>query len=242
MSTCPEKDIHSLYLDNELPENYRLRYEEHLTKCSECRKEYERLSKIQKILKTDSSSISLTQKDMDESFRRLQARLSYNNVIKNTSPERFRNNFNHLSLLRDASIGVAVAIALVFLLPTARTSRNNSSSAVAFEPVARPDFLTPASLKISAETEKGMLNPAAIAVFDSENEEEDSVNLYTFFSAGDMENNSKVMVNYTGRRRNTGSFSSNFDVYDVFTPVKTAKRTSDVTVFSANLINYNTGY
>ncbi len=241
MSTCPEKDIHSLYLDNELPENYRLQYEEHLTKCSECRKEYERLSNVQKILKSDSASVSLTPKDMDESFKRLQARLSYNRVIKNTSPERFWNSFRHLNILRDASIGVAAALALVFLLP-ARLSRTVSSSAVAFVPVARPDFFTPASLKISAETENGMLNPAAIAVFDSENEEADSINLYTIFSAGDMENNSKVMVNYTGRRRNTGSFSSNFDVYDVFTPVRTLKGTSDVTVFSANLINYNTGY
>ena len=33
MSTCPEKDIHSIYVDGELPENYIKQYESHLSSC-----------------------------------------------------------------------------------------------------------------------------------------------------------------------------------------------------------------
>ena len=37
MSTCPEQDMHSVYLDGELPQKYALDYESHLTSCQRCR-------------------------------------------------------------------------------------------------------------------------------------------------------------------------------------------------------------
>ena len=33
MSTCPTKEIHSLYLDNELPQNHKEEYEAHIAGC-----------------------------------------------------------------------------------------------------------------------------------------------------------------------------------------------------------------
>ena len=33
MSFCPSKDIHSVYLDNELPEVYKAEYEAHIAVC-----------------------------------------------------------------------------------------------------------------------------------------------------------------------------------------------------------------
>ena len=41
MSTCPENDIHSLYLDNELPLSYREEYEAHIKSCPKCAKKLE---------------------------------------------------------------------------------------------------------------------------------------------------------------------------------------------------------
>ena len=43
MSFCPSKDIHSVYLDGELPENYKAEYELHISHCEKCRKELEQL-------------------------------------------------------------------------------------------------------------------------------------------------------------------------------------------------------
>ena len=36
MYTCPEKDIHSVYIDNELPEAYIAEYEAHVKNCPKC--------------------------------------------------------------------------------------------------------------------------------------------------------------------------------------------------------------
>lgn len=38
MYTCPTDDIHSIYLDGELPDIYRKEYEAHIKTCSECEK------------------------------------------------------------------------------------------------------------------------------------------------------------------------------------------------------------
>ncbi|MBP5452686.1 MAG: zf-HC2 domain-containing protein, partial [Treponema sp.] len=43
MSTCPEKDIHSIYLDNELPAAYVADYEAHVESCPECKAQLEKL-------------------------------------------------------------------------------------------------------------------------------------------------------------------------------------------------------
>ena len=46
MSFCPSKDIHSVYLDGELPENYKAEYELHVSHCEKCRKELEQLKAV----------------------------------------------------------------------------------------------------------------------------------------------------------------------------------------------------
>ena len=40
MSTCPDYDMHSVYLDGELPQKYALDYETHLTSCQRCRDDF----------------------------------------------------------------------------------------------------------------------------------------------------------------------------------------------------------
>ena len=37
MFTCPTNEIHSLYLDNELPQNYVAEYEAHIVSCEKCK-------------------------------------------------------------------------------------------------------------------------------------------------------------------------------------------------------------
>ena len=46
MYTCPNKDIHSLYIDNELAEPYKTQYEKHLVACDSCRKELQKQQQI----------------------------------------------------------------------------------------------------------------------------------------------------------------------------------------------------
>ena len=58
MSFCPSKDIHSVYLDNELPEIYKAEYEEHLKNCPQCQKELEKIRALHKMFTSDSVSIT----------------------------------------------------------------------------------------------------------------------------------------------------------------------------------------
>ena len=49
MSFCPSKDIHSVYLDGELPEVYKAEYESHLKICPTCQKELDKIKALRGI-------------------------------------------------------------------------------------------------------------------------------------------------------------------------------------------------
>ena len=40
MYSCPTDDIHSIYLDKELPFEYQKLYEEHIQRCPECSRKH----------------------------------------------------------------------------------------------------------------------------------------------------------------------------------------------------------
>ncbi len=50
MFHCPENDIHSIYLDGELPQNFVKDYEAHLASCPKCAAKLEKLKKIRAAL------------------------------------------------------------------------------------------------------------------------------------------------------------------------------------------------
>ena len=70
MSTCPETDIHSIYLDNELPAAYVADYEAHIAECPKCRAKLEKLRMMHSVFNSDSKSMELSQRDLDNSFER----------------------------------------------------------------------------------------------------------------------------------------------------------------------------
>lgn len=107
MSTCPEKDLHSIYIDGEMPESFAREYEKHLVQCEKCRKEYEKLVHLSKVLKDDLCDFTVNDSYLDESFARLQTKLKYS---KNT-------NFQNKKTLRlQTKWIVPFAAAAVFAL------------------------------------------------------------------------------------------------------------------------------
>ena len=66
MSTCPEKDIHSIYLDGELPASYVAEYEAHVNACPSCQATLERLRRIRRVFAKDAETMELTKEQMDE--------------------------------------------------------------------------------------------------------------------------------------------------------------------------------
>ena len=84
MSTCPEKELISVYIDGEMPEKFVKDYEQHLFNCSDCRREYEKMLGISKILRREQEAFNLPDAYLDESFKRLQTKMNY---AKNVGPE-----------------------------------------------------------------------------------------------------------------------------------------------------------
>ncbi len=148
MSTCPENDIHSVYLDGELPLTYVARYEAHIAECSECRRKLEELKKVRSVFSNDSTTLFSEQKELDESFERLQTRMSYSKVVKKSNVFNLPKE-NLRSSLKYVLSGAVAAAVVAFILPV-RVSQNNSavtaSQQAAFQPVARTNMVSPATL------------------------------------------------------------------------------------------------
>lgn len=111
MSFCPSKDIHSVYLDGELPENYKAEYELHISHCEKCRKELEQLKAVSALFKADSDSLNLDSHFMDESFQRLQIKMAYSRNIGKV-PQ--KSPFKVISYVAS---GIAAAAVLALVLP-----------------------------------------------------------------------------------------------------------------------------
>ena len=118
MSTCPENDIHSVYLDNEMPSVYIKKYEAHVHQCPKCSAELEKMRALRSIIKEDSKNIALSQKDLDDSFERLKARMSYAKVTNST--------IKHF-VLPNWAVGAAAA-ALVFAIALPLRMKNSAQS------------------------------------------------------------------------------------------------------------------
>ena len=121
MSFCPSKDIHSVYLDGELPENYKAEYELHISHCEKCRKELEQLKAVSALFKADSDSLNF----MDESFQRLQIKMAYSRNIGKV-PQ--KSPFKVISYVAS---GVAAAAVLALVLPVGLKANKTNAAPVA---------------------------------------------------------------------------------------------------------------
>ena len=129
MSFCPNKDIHSVYLDGELPENYKAEYELHISHCEKCRKELEQLKAVRAMFKADADSLKLDEHFMDESFQRLQIKMAYS---KNIGKVPQKSPFKVISYVAS---GLAAAAVLALVLPLGFKSNADSEASVVVSPL-----------------------------------------------------------------------------------------------------------
>ncbi len=125
MSFCPSKDIHSVYLDNELPEVYKAEYEAHIAVCQKCAKELEILKSLRSELKADAKSITPDEHFMDESFNRLMTKMSYSKNVKRAYSSESAKAKHYLYPLSAVAAAAVFALILPFGL--------NSNKSVAAE-------------------------------------------------------------------------------------------------------------
>lgn len=77
MSFCPTDDLHSIYLDNEMPEAHKAEYESHIKVCPECQRKLENIRKLHELFDSDSKSIEMDDARLEKSYEKLMSRMAY---------------------------------------------------------------------------------------------------------------------------------------------------------------------
>ena len=156
MFTCPEKDIHSIYIDGELPENFSREYEAHIGSCEKCRAELEKIRAMRALLAKDSASLDLDKDFMEKSFERLQSRMRFKKIVSQGEDKSF------IVPMRRTFIPMAAAAAAVFaiLLPQKMNSSHNTNMTAQDLPIiSRAQEITPIA-KSDVIVEDGIQNVA----------------------------------------------------------------------------------
>ncbi len=200
MSFCPSKDIHSVYLDGELPENYKAEYELHISHCEKCRKELEQLKALRSLFKSDSESLNLDQHFMDESFQRLQVKMAYS---RNVGRLPQKSPFKVVSYVAS---GIAAAAVLALVLPLGLKSKQASSgaSAVVTSPLIQ-SVSSVSAVPITAVS-TGAQTSANNVSFDSGR---------SVVVSGNIQD---VVLSSEKVRKNSSTFSRNVNDVDVLRP------------------------
>ncbi|MBP5602575.1 MAG: zf-HC2 domain-containing protein [Treponema sp.] len=127
MSTCPTKEIHSLYLDNELPQNHREQYEAHIASCESCKAQLEKLKAVSAVFQKDAELISPDKKFMDESYERLMLKMKYSKNSGRSNSGKV--NLRSWKIIVPAAAAVAVlALAIPLKLATGRAGVKTMSA------------------------------------------------------------------------------------------------------------------
>ena len=127
MSFCPSKDIHSIYLDDEMSAEIKIQYENHVNGCVECQKELARLRAVRNLFVEDLQNDSNSE-FLDKSFERLQLKMKYSNNIKKIKKSNFV--FEKPKFIYAVSGIAAVALFALFIPFRLRTSSVNNTQVI----------------------------------------------------------------------------------------------------------------
>ena len=160
MFSCPADDIHSVYLDGELPLSYVKDYEHHVSACKKCAQKQDSLRRIRKVFAEDSKNIAPDEHFMDASYLRLMTKMSYSKNTRRVSPFLTQKTLVGFS----AAAAVLLAVILPFGLSDAKRSAS-SMSLSQLELVERPQ-MTAFSNKNIIGSNVGSIKNASLADVD----------------------------------------------------------------------------
>ena len=131
MSTCPTKEIHSLYLDNELPQTHKEQYEAHISACDKCRAEYEKLRAVRAVFEKDAQAVSPDKAFLDASYERLMLKMKYSKNVGHTASHRVSSRTWKIAVPAIAAAAVlALAIPLRFAVGRANVKTMSATSSL----------------------------------------------------------------------------------------------------------------
>ena len=131
MSTCPTKEIHSLYLDNELPQNHKEQYEAHLAACDKCRAEFEKLRAVRAVFQKDIEAVAPDKAFLDASYERLMLKMKYSKNTGHTVAPKISSRTWKIAIPAIAAAAVlALALPLSFAVRRANVKTMSATSSL----------------------------------------------------------------------------------------------------------------
>ena len=154
MSTSLEKDLHSVYIDGEMPESFVSQYESLVSSNAKEKEALEKMQVLHSLLQEDSAEKTVSDSFMEESFARLQTKMRY---AQNVSFAGEQKSFITPFVKYASSFAAAAAVfALVFIPVHYNSLSNAKETAVAaisimkeksIEPIAKKDVVVDGNIK-----------------------------------------------------------------------------------------------
>ncbi len=208
MSICPENDIHSVYLDGELNSPYKEQYLEHLQSCPDCTEKLNKLKSVHEVLVKDSSSISLSEEQLDASYQKLSTLLKFRNVTKKSTNSTWTTIYKAIPAM-------AAALIIAIILPIRLSSGGTTSQEVSLvaNNTNAPKLFTERGVIIDDSIKNGATRP--LLVSDTNN---DILNIDNIFlpRRANKSNNIRFVVNTLPYKDSTSSFNMYNDAQSVY--------------------------
>lgn len=153
MSACPQKDIHSVYIDGELPEKFRAEYEAHIAGCAACQAELATLRNLRALLTGEATAEAAAPATdtvfLEQSFARLQTKLRYSRTVG--AAQGAKGRVLSFTAAKWAVSAAAAAAVFALVLTPLRTKAGDGASGEAGAVTAI------ASAELEPLTEKGVV-------------------------------------------------------------------------------------
>ena len=212
-----QKDLHSVYIDDEMPENFVPEYERLVKSDAESSADFERMKKIHDLLDFDAESESskISDEFMDASFERLQSKMRFARTVELAEPKRKPAAFWKFPV----SFAAAAVFAVVFVPLSGRASRQES---VAINAIAHTELqpIAEADVKIDGNIDSEKLPEvfAVVAKADSSAVEKSASaasNSAKAASSSDAVQQKTIQASavVSSRTRNFGSQMTSVDVF-----------------------------
>lgn len=170
MSTSLNKDLHSVYVDGEMPETFISQYEALVSSSEKEKSELSKMQALHSILQEDSSQKTVSATFAEESFERLQTKMRY---AKNISFAQEQKSFVTPFAKYAASFAAAAAVFAVVFIPVHYNSLNSAKETA----VAAISIMKEKSIEPIAKKEvviDGNINPNGLALGTAKNTENET--------------------------------------------------------------------
>lgn len=159
MSSCPTKDIHSVYLDGELPMAYLAEYESHVETCPKCAATLAKMRAISAAFKSDGDAMAKDDVFMAQSYERLMNRMSYSRVTKKA--QRFSDTAFKPAYF--VPMAAAAALLVAVFLPMRFTQKQEAMPVASHIASATPIMAQQVSMQKKNVVINGTISPSTIS-------------------------------------------------------------------------------